>query len=185
MTFPRAWSAHRSWLNALDFRKHKKHWPCFVLFPGVSFSIKCWKCHGLEELFPWLCVTKQQDVFRHPSPWSLAPRKSFAFPGRPALMNAAGSAPEKFPVETFLGLPTLGFTFHTQKLGTLCLPKHAVTCANGYYWFSVIWLVPATLPFKSPYPPIFPSTETLNLGCSWSQPGIPIPMWAEGADTAL
>lgn len=114
----------------------------------------------------------------HPGP--LHSQIPFPFPGRPALRDAAGSAPERFPVKTFLGLPTLALsysvTFQTQKLGTSFLPKPAVTCANVYYWFSVIWLVPAILPFKSPHPPIFSSTDTLSLGCSQTHVGISIPV---------
>lgn len=146
-----------------------------MLFPGVSFFIKCCKRHGLEELFPWLYVTKQQDVFRHPSAWSPASRKSLSF-SRTSTMGCSRVSSRKIPVETFLGLPTLALgrsvTFQTQKLGTSHLPKHAVTCANAYFWFSVIWLVPAILPFKSQYPPIFPSTDILSLGCSraWAAP---------------
>lgn len=110
----------------------------------------------------------------HPGP--LHPESPFPFPGRPALWDAAGSASEIFPLQTFLGLPTLALscsvTFQTQNLGTSHLPKHAVTCANAYCWFYVIWLVPAILPFKSQYPPIFSNTDTLSLGCSraWAAP---------------
>lgn len=59
----------------------------------------------------------------------------FLMLGRLGLQEAAGSAPETFPVEIFLGCPTLASSHsvplqRTWKLGTSCLPKHTVTCCK-------------------------------------------------------
>lgn len=140
----------------------------FLLNAGNAMG---WKSFFLGSMSP---KNRMCSDTLHPGP--LHSQIPFPFP---ALRDAAGSALERFPVKTFLGLPTLALsysvTFQTQKLGTSFLPKPAVTCAYVSYWFSVIWLVPAILPFKSPHPPIFSSTDTLSLGSSQTHAGISIP----------
>lgn len=154
----------------MDFRKHTKHRACFVLFPGVRFFIKCWKCLGLEGLFPWLHVAEKQDMSRHPSTSVPCTQKVlFLFQGDQHCGMQQGQH-QKGSQWNFPGTPYTGFeslcdisnskTWHFLSSKARCDPCKCLLLV------SAIRLVPAILPFKSPYPPIFSSTDTLGLGCS-------------------